>query len=201
MSLESRMIARAYPLRVRDVGFVGETPAIVRANWDIVEVRDLDGELLMRAEVSGANELLFHPHMRLAAGRYLLVEVGGGISAAGFRAWDFVERRWTMQVLDHWDDVALVGVDVARALAAVSDGKGIDVFDVPALEQAWRIPVGGVASVDFNPADPEITVVGGDPFMLGGGELPGAPLAAVFQKSEQQFQRALPELSWDGPTL
>lgn len=201
MSDESRRIARAYPLRVRDIGIVGTAVVVARANWDIVEVRALSGNLLMRDEVSSQNALLFHPRMRFAGGRYLIAEVGGGISAAGFQAWDFVEQRWAMRVHDHWDDVALVGVDVARALAAVSDGKGIDVFDVARGEHVWRVPVSGVASVDFNPEDPELTVVGGDPFSFGDAEAPGAPIAATFAKSALRCRWALHESSYDGPQL
>jgi len=198
---ESRRIARGYPLRVRDIGVVGSDPVVARANWDILEVRDVHGELVMRAEVPGSNALLFHPCMRFARGRYLIVEIGGGVSAAGFRVWDFAEERWTMTVDDHWDDVSLVGVDAKRGLAAASDGRGTDVFDVTTGQLAWSLPVCSPATVDFNPDDPERVVVGGDAFLFGAGEVPGASRAALFVRSQLARQQASSVLTYDGPEL
>ncbi|WP_437529608.1 hypothetical protein WME79_48080 [Sorangium sp. So ce726] len=180
---------------------MGSTIAVARANWDIVEVRDLGGTLLMRDEVPEQNGLLFHQRMRFAGARYLIVEIGGGVTAAGFRAWDFVEQRWAMSVSDHWDDVALVGVDAARALVAVSDGKGVDVFEVATGNNEWRMPLCSVESIDFNPDNPDLVVAGGDSFMFNDGDLPGAPLMAVFVRSRLTHRRASSALSYDGPQL
>ena len=200
MTEESRRIARAYPLWVRDVGLVGSEVAVARANWDILEVRDLRGQLLMRAEVPGPNSLLFDSRMRFACGRYLIVEIGGGVTAAGFRVWDFVERRWTLTVDDHWDGVSLLGVDRARALVAVSDGKGVDVFDATTGAREWRIPAYCLTTVDFNPSEPERVVIGGEEF---GGECNvSEPCAiAVFVRSQLIHQRGLAVLPNDGPEL
>jgi len=202
MSVESRKIARSYPLTVRDIGLVDTSVVVARANWDILEVRDLGGRLLLREEVPLENSLLFHPHLHFAGGRYLIAEIGSGITAAGFRVWDFVEQRWVMTVNDHWDDVAVVGIDVGRALAALSDGKGVDIFDVARGELMWRLPVLSPASVDFNPANPELLAVGGDAYLLA-REAADAPLAAVFTRSSVTHERTWPgspfyglQLSW-----
>jgi hypothetical protein len=202
MSTESRKIARAYPLKVRDIGLIGAELVVARANWDILEVRDLGGRLLLREQVPLENGLLFHPHVHFAGGRYVIAEIGSGITAAGVRVWDFVEQRWVMTVKDHWDDVALVGVDGGRALAALSDGKGVDVFDVARGELRWRLTVLSPASVDFNPAEPELVAAGGDAYLLA-REAADAPIAALFARSSLTHERTWPgspfyglQLSW-----
>lgn len=193
------MIARRHPLRVRAIGCASGRTLVVRANWDIVEVRDLEGTLQMRHEVALEGELLMHA-FALVADRYLVVEVGAGVMAAGYRAWDFYDGRWCAGALDRWDDVCLVGVDETRGRVALSDGRGVDVVDVPGDRVAARLSLTSPVTVAFHPTRADVVAAGGDRFLLGEEETDDV-LAVITNKSIAQTRRIRGQPTSDGPLL
>lgn len=151
---------------------------MARANWDIVEVRRVDGSLLWRHEIAEQGEFLLHARMAFVQDRFLVLEVGGGVMASGCRVWDFARETWGPAWLDHPDDVSLVGVDAARGRLALSDGGGVDVLDVQTGDVQWRLPLFSPSQVSFGAGD--TVAASGDAWLLGDSGDPGT--LAVFER-------------------
>lgn len=200
MSSESRVIARRHPLRVRAIGVAGGRTLVARGNWDIVEVRDLEGALRMRHQVALEGELLMHS-FAFMADRYLVVELGAGAMAEGYRAWDFIDERWCAGALEHWDDVSLVGVDTVRGRVALSDGDGVDVVDVPGDRVASRFAIFSPATVAFHPTRTDVVAASGDSYLLAEKDTDDDVLALFSEQRFPRIRRTPPCPASDGPIL
>lgn len=191
---ESRLIARAYPLEVRAVGFVGGRLLVARSNYDIVEVRDEHGTLVMRHVVALEGEPLLG-QLAFVGGRFLVVELVVYIFPQGARAWDFEEGRWCPSILEHGPDVALVGLCEPDVFLARE--HGVDRADVARGVIASRQGLPGVWSASACAESPGLVAFGGDAHMIGYVDVE-RPGAIVTMRDEDRIA-SRPVEGWEPP--
>lgn len=123
----SDQMRRAQPLLVKAVGFVCNRGVAAWANWDRVEVKTEEDQVLLRYEADGH---LLHPNVEFINNRYVVLPVGTGIMTDGFKVYDFQADQWTLDVAIRQGETGFCGAHPTAPVIAVEESDGLCLWDL-----------------------------------------------------------------------
>lgn len=127
MNATSEKLRRAQPLTPQAIGFIAGEAVAVWANWDRLEVRTEQNKILI---TYNAKEYLLEPNMDLVANRYLVVGIGTGIMAIGFKVYDFHLGKWSFEFSHPEVDTGFCGIHPTEPIIANVEGKRLALWDL-----------------------------------------------------------------------
>jgi hypothetical protein len=150
----SAALRRAQPLSPQGVGFVLGHGVSAWANWDRIQVRTEQNEVLLDYTTQGH---LLHSGLEFINNRYLVVPIGTGIMVAAFKVYDFLSRQWTFEIEGNQVEIGFCGAHPNAPIIAVTEDDGLGLWD---LREGRRISLVSISG------EPNVAAFGGPGSMI-----------------------------------